>query len=358
MDRSSTTLRACAPLAAVVTLLLAGCGEDPPPDHHSEPRPNIYVYGETIKFGFGGDAHRFKGDGWAQVEQPYTWMKGLGAWMQLRVQATDQPLTLRMKLKGMTSAPELPFQPVHVSVNGRKIAVWKVSAAPRDYTAVIPRELVMPPSGTQNWAGYTTHLILDFYTPKSASPSRLNLSRDPRRLGVCVWEATITEGFDPAADNSELATVPETPDGSPYTLGVRITFGSGGNSSRYKLEGWYNAEATFTWIGRRPAVLGFQIEPREQPLHLTVVLAALVKPPKLTTQPTELLVNGAKLATWQVGARRQEFTAAIPPELAATGTLRIELAAPNAISPNSLQLSHDLRPLGVQVHMLQIDEAP
>jgi hypothetical protein len=354
--RTVLKLPSLKPKATAVALLsclvLAACGEDPPADHASEPRPHIYVYGEKIGFGFGGDWMRFKGNGWAEGEQDFVWTKGLGAWMQVRVAASDEPVTLRMKLSGMINAPRLPFQPVTVSVNRRKIATWKVGTL-REYTATIPRDIVAPVPGA-NPAGITPVLLIDLYTPESISPSELNIGRDPRRLGICVWEASMTPGL---VAEGEAEPEPKTPEGSPYDLGTPILFGEKTNSGFYKLTGWYAPDSSYIWIGKTPSTLGLRIDPPQRPLRMKASLVGLVKPPKLMAQQMDVLVNGEKIASWQVGAEMQEFTATIPPELAASGVLRVELSCPTAVSPNTLQLGGDLRQLGVQIHRLEIDEA-
>ena len=339
---------------AVLMVLLAGCGEDPLPDHNSEPRPHIYVYGDRVDFGNGGDAVRFRREGWAKPDKDFTWTKGLGATLHFRVFAADRPLTLKVKAHGIHKPGELPEQPVDVSVNGRKIAHWKVSSL-KYHTAIIPQELVDPGPDHPNRAGHTTLLVVDFYTPKATPLSDLKLAHDPRRLGICFWELFIHHGIEPA--EAEARSKPETADGSSYSFGTVVTFGTGGNAPAYKLTGWHAQEAPFTWTGKGPAVLGFQLEPTTRPLEVKVIGAALTQPYKLPRQPVELYANGRKVADWQAGQALETLTAKIPPELLSeTGLLKLEIVCPKAVTPNSLGLGPDLRPLGLQVHELSIAE--
>ena len=345
--------RAFAILATALALL-GGCDEHQLPERMSEPRPHLYVYGDRIGFGFGGDAKRFRKDGWAKTEDKFTWTKGLGASMQFLVFPSDKPLTLKMKMNGIFKSPELPAQPVEVSVNGQKIASWKVSRL-KWYTAVIPREMVE--MGLQN-EGHTVQLTVDLYTPKSIAPTDLDLGRDSRRIGLCVWEMFIVAGAEPAEAEPE-PQAPETPEGSAYTYGTPVHFGLHSTGDRYKLSGWHDGEDTYTWTGKVPAVVGLRVPPAKGPLSLNLRLAALVKGPRLPVQPVEVRVNGQAVGQWTVGEELQWFNAAIPAETANAngGVLKIELVAPKAVSPNVLGINADLRSLGVQLHELNLSEA-
>ena len=347
--------RASAAALAVLLATAAGCDKHELPKRMSEPRPHVYLYGDEVKFGFGGDAARFREDGWAKVEEKFTWTRGLGATLQFRVFPSDQPLTLKMKMNGMFKAPGLPHQPVEVSINGRKIATWKVSRL-KWHTAVIPREMVDLGPGAD---GHTVYLRIDLYTQRATAPSELGLGRDSRRLGVCVWEMAIVQGVEPAAAEPEPQE-PETSAGSAYAYGTSITFGIDANGGRYKLSGWHDADDTFTWSGKEPAVLGLLVPPAKGPLTLNLRMGGLVKPPRLPFQPVSVRVNGQTVGEWNVGEELQWYSATVPAELANqnAGALKIEFVAPKAASPNVLGINADLRSLGVQLHELNLAEAP
>ena len=340
-------------LLAALLMPLFGCGKHELPERMSEPRPHVYVYGDRVGFGWGGDANRFKRDGWAKTEENFTWTRGLGASLHFRVFSSNQPLTLKMKMDGIFKSPELPFQPVDVSVNGKKIASWKVSRH-RWYSATIPREMVDLGANAES---HTAFLVIDLYTPKSLAPSDLNVGRDARRLGVCVWEMFIVQGEEPP-EPEPVVFEPETPEGSAYTYGTVIPFGIDQPGGRYKLRGWHDADSTFTWTGKVPATLGLRVPPATRPLALEMRLAALVKGPRLPVQPVEVRVNGQTVGRFDVGENLESFTATIAPELANRngGAMKIEFVTPKAASPNVLGVNADLRPLGVQLHELSLSE--
>jgi hypothetical protein len=343
-------------LAALALLLplLGSCEPHELPERMSEPRPHLYVYGDRVGFGYGGDAGRFRRDGWAKTERDFTWTKGLGATMHFRVFSSDQPVTLKMKMNGVFKAPDLPHQPVEVSVNGKKIATWKVSRL-KWHSAVIPREMV---DLGKNPGSHTAWLVVDLYTPKSRAPSDLNLGRDARRLGVCVWELYMVQGAEPP-EPEVVEYVPETPEGSAYTYGTSVTFGLDQPGGKYKLGGWHDADSTWTWSGKAPATLGLRVPPAKGPLTLKLLLGALVKGPRLPVQPVQVRVNGQLVGDWNAGEQLQWFTATIPPELANQngGVMKIEFLAPKAVSPNVLGISADLRSLGIQLHEMNLSEA-
>ncbi len=354
-------------MAALLAIaILTGCDLKQTPDHNSEPRLHVYEFGQPIPFGLGGDDHRFALSGWSEPESGFTWSDGIGASLMLRVPATNTPLTLRMKQWAFTHPPaDLLFQPVDVSVNGKKIATWHVSEK-KVYRAVIPKGLVGAPGTVLTARGATDRpddprranlLIIDFYIPKAQAPVLIGASQDSRRLGIAAVELTVQEGADPnAGDDDVNATAPMTGEGSLYAFGIPLKFGQGENGGRYKLSGWHDAEPTYTWTGAQPAVLGLRIPKTNNPLWVTLIANGNILPPQLPTQPTELYANGQKVAEWQISGR-DEFHATIPASaLNPNGVLSLELRTAKATSPQALGVNNDARPLGIACYELAIQE--
>jgi hypothetical protein len=105
-----------------------------------------------------------------------------------------------MRLLGHIKPPQLPYQPVHVYVNGQFVASWQVSEL-ANFSAIIPASFVSSPS----------LLIIDLHTPLAISPATVTDSPDQRRLGIACEEMQITEGIDPSATEPPVALMEATP---------------------------------------------------------------------------------------------------------------------------------------------------
>lgn len=144
---------------------------------------NSYTFGDVVRFGAGTGSERFKQDGWSDTEKEFTWTTGNSAELALSLAPYAHLLNLRMRLTGLTKAPQLAVQPVAVLANGQKIADWEVSRT-ADFIAVIP-EAISKKGGI---------LTIELKTPKAASPKALGMSGDTRVLGVLCSELAITKG--------------------------------------------------------------------------------------------------------------------------------------------------------------------
>jgi hypothetical protein len=144
---------------------------------------NNYTMGTIVPFGEGAGSERFRQTGWSDTEKQFTWTTGNSAKLTLSIGESARPLNLRMRLTGLTKAPQLPSQPVTILANGKKIADWEVSQT-ADYTAEIPAAIAKKDGS----------LTIELKIPKAVSPKALRLSDDPRVLGVCCSELAITAG--------------------------------------------------------------------------------------------------------------------------------------------------------------------
>lgn len=344
-NRDRPRLRKFAALVAS-TLILVGCGTDPSDEHSLMERSHVYLYGDVIKFTLGGDWERFAMTGWHRrnkEERKWVWTEGLAASMHFRVRRSPVPVVLKMKMHGYVFPPRLVSQPTTVFVNGIKIADWEVTGL-AEYSATIPAELV----------SRDTLLVIDFLIPKAVSPAAAGNSSDIRRLGLCVWEASIVQdaNANPSVGSDAIAAAQNR--GRPTTLDLLINCGIGGGSAPYLTSGWSHAESTFTWSDGPSATVTFQIPASDAPLTFTAGLGGLRVDPILPFQPTEVYANGRKIADWEVGAAA-DFSVQIPPDIAKQGgTLMIEFRMPKAASPKSLRSGGDTRVLGLQCYTLQL----
>jgi hypothetical protein len=163
----------------LLVTLLEGCNR-PAPVSDSSAAPQAIAYGVPIKFVRGGNSEAFKGFGWSQPEDKFTWSEGSSAELRIPVAPTQSNVVLKMTMAALVKPPELPIQPVEVSVNGEKIAEWQVSET-SEFTAPVP------PAATK--AGRL--LTITIKTPKATSPKALGLSADPRILGICCLQVEL-----------------------------------------------------------------------------------------------------------------------------------------------------------------------
>jgi len=328
--------------------LLAGCGKREKGEAEKKSRPlprSAYQLEEVVSFGAQGQAEKYKQGGWGDTEDEGTWTNGYSARLRLALQEANEPLRLQMKLAGFTNPPGLPYQSVEVFANDERIADWQVSD-PADFLAIIPKDLVEH-----------ERLIIELRMPLATSPQAIGIGEDQRTLGIFCYAFVLTKTTAELV-REEAAKRKEDPRagaGAGYQPGTLIYLGAGAGGTRYKTYGWHTAEKNFTWIGTGPAALELLLRPEERPLRFRMRLAGMVVPNILPVQPTQVLVNGEKIADWPV-AELAEHSAVIPPDIAAdSGWLKIELRAPAAASPKDLQLGDDTRPLGLRCETFVIE---
>ena len=172
----------CATLVTFALISLAGCNRSrTAADLSSEPAE--IPYGTKIDFGQGGNSELYKVAGWSKTEEKFTWSEGTSAELRIPVPATNDAISLKMRLAALTKAPELPFQPVEIYVNDQKIAEWQITET-GEFVASIPHNLTKPGGG----------LTIVIKTPKATSPKALGLSADPRVLGICCLDLELFKG--------------------------------------------------------------------------------------------------------------------------------------------------------------------
>jgi hypothetical protein len=169
-------------LLTFALIFLAGCDRSQP-TMEVTPGPAELPYGSKIVFGLGGNSDSYKVAGWSKTEEKFTWSEGTSATLRIPVAATEDSVSLKMRLAALIKAPELPFQPVEIQVNDQKIAEWQVGDT-AEFVASIPHDLTKP-------GGVLTILIK---TPKATSPKALGLNADPRVLGICCLDLELSKG--------------------------------------------------------------------------------------------------------------------------------------------------------------------
>lgn len=167
---------------AVALFTITGCNRSETGADNSSAPPEV-AYGTRIIFGQGGNSESYKASGWSKTEEKFTWSEGTSAELRIPAGATNDTISLKMRIAALIKPPELPFQPVEVFVNNEKIAEWHV-ADTAEFVAAIPHDLTKV-GGV---------LTISIKTPKATSPKTLGLSADPRVLGICCFDLELSKG--------------------------------------------------------------------------------------------------------------------------------------------------------------------
>lgn len=139
-----------------------------------------------------------------------------------------------------------------------------------------------------------------------------------------------------------------------YRIGAMIDFKHGGNALLYQTDGWGPQEPGGSWTlgSHSELVLKLANSPKSE---LVLSLAAHPFIARLRPHFEEtVLVNGTHLADWLISTPHVDERALIPPELADTGTLRIEFIDHDPKSPADFGYSLDNRQLGLAVETMTI----
>jgi hypothetical protein len=142
-----------------------------------------YAWGDAVAFGSQGNASKWQGSGWSAPEATSNWTVRHDAILTLTPGSVpDGDVELTAQARAFTSPPSLPSQRVEISVNGEALGVWTVLAGVAEYKTVIPRRLLA--------AGQPVNIR--FGLPDARSPLSLQLSSDPRRLGINLSALRLT----------------------------------------------------------------------------------------------------------------------------------------------------------------------
>lgn len=137
-----------------------------------------------------------------------------------------------------------------------------------------------------------------------------------------------------------------------YTIGSAVKFAKAGNSTPYLGQGWSGAEDNHRWsvgdVGR--VVLNLENTADQR---LTLRLLAGAFPTKDNgPQPIDVLINGQKIAAWEMSAESKWYYVAIPQELSHSKKLDIQFLIKQPTSPCELHQSEDCRKLGIRAEEL------
>ncbi|WP_247524246.1 glycosyltransferase family 2 protein [Bradyrhizobium sp. 199] len=152
---------------------------------------------------------------------------------------------------------------------------------------------------------------------------------------------------------------PEAPASAPVLGAEELEFGCGGAGVAALIEGWSEPEQWGTWSVARHCVLRFEVHPvPSRPVELVVACRAFVSDRNPQLGAVCRVGSGAQQElTFSTGAfaglRRLMLD---PAAIAADGSLTISLSLSDPRSPADLGLSADVRPLGIGLERIWLDE--
>jgi hypothetical protein len=168
----------------------------------------------------------------------------------------------------------------------------------------------------------------------------------------------ISKLCDLPASNAENYVIVSSECINKYAPGETLTFDPSGLGWQYAASGWYAAEPWGTWtIGTDGGSVKLAVPPGRYQLTVEGRVYVAKQHP---TQNIVVDVNGTDIATWNFDLATPIATQSvqIPEELSQSGSLRINLKAPGAVSPAQLGNSPDGRVLGIGVQKLILRSIP
>lgn len=135
----------------------------------------IYRPGEQISFVKGGNGDIYKGQGWSNAEDNFTWTDGKKA--EVNIPAGDIRVKLIMKVftGGLVNPGKLETQTVNIYINGNKIGQWLVKEK-MEYAINLPEHSIV-----------NNNINIVFDLPDATVPGNIGLNGDDgRTLGLCV----------------------------------------------------------------------------------------------------------------------------------------------------------------------------
>ena len=138
-----------------------------------------YEWGKRIEFIQYGDSTRYAQAGWDTPEPNFTWTDGQEATLRFELTKSSCARALRIRASGFTTE-SIRRQRVTVLFDDQQIAIWEIDLV-NDHMAHIPIALIETPGR------HVIRLLLPDATPPASSGA----SSDTRRLGICVFAATI-----------------------------------------------------------------------------------------------------------------------------------------------------------------------
>jgi len=145
--------------------------------------PPVYHFGDTIHFGFGGDAEPYLGLGWGGPENGFVWTSGTRSYIIFQMNKSQSDLLLNIQCFPFLVDKKLDHQQLNIWVNGHLIKNYTVSI-PGSQTIVVDIDPAVLNENNQ---------ILVLELPDAISPYEMESGTDFRKLGLGVQSFSLTE---------------------------------------------------------------------------------------------------------------------------------------------------------------------
>ncbi|MFW9930092.1 MAG: sulfatase-like hydrolase/transferase, partial [Candidatus Thorarchaeota archaeon] len=264
-----------------------------------------------IDFSSSSKLNFYGGHGWSIPEKKGTWTDGNSASLNIPINTPRTDLIFSLQIGAV-------FKPQHLVLNiNKKYNNAILVTKPGTYSFIIEKNIISK-----------SLLAIDLKIPDASDFNKKN--NDKRKLGIYV----------------EKMVIQEIPD---YKYGEKIDFKFGGNSFKYKKQGWSFPERKGTWTDGKQANLKIPIEKHNNNLILEMKIGALFEP-----QHLKYIVNGKDIGDILI-SKPDIYSIVLDKELAGQDELNINLKFPNAGEFN--KKNNDSRKLGIFIEELSIKQS-
>jgi|GEM_PF-597260 len=313
---------------------------------------------QTLAFGTTGNAAAAAVYGWSPPESGYTWAIGPRSALVLEVPAAPFGYLLQIAWSPYLAGNGQDFQPVGISIGGRKIADHQVRGSE---TATFQCPTPLP---------HEQRLLIEFDHPEAAQPSRVSGHHDDRPLALCFRHLNIIRLDAPASppppctlaaegDASVarlVGTWPSPPGAVPPVQdapdGFDVVFGTGGHGGALLVSGWSAPEPGYVWTSGHTSRLTLPRPARADTYRLHLQLHPFVRPPSLPAQRLTLRINGAQTASPPITQHAVLALDLAWPHLDSAAQIDIALDLPDAARPADIVGGGDDRMLALQLKRL------
>jgi hypothetical protein len=149
-------------------------------------REQVYPIGERISFVQGGTSLKYAGSGWSIAEPWGTWTEGSNSVVTLKLSdIPDRDMALSIEAQAFLTDKH-PVQDIEVLVNRHPVETLRYAFP----AGIDTRVITIPKSLIQERKG---RLIIEFKIKNPKSPAEVDLSPDPRRLGLGLVSLRLDE---------------------------------------------------------------------------------------------------------------------------------------------------------------------